>query len=104
MAYRKMQHPASGYAVVADAAVVVGVCTGCRVAATGVGAKATRLGATEQALVGQALTPEAIVAAAKHAGDDVEFLGDIYASEAYCAQLLKVYARRALLAAAEAAH
>jgi len=108
MAYRKMQHPASGYAVVGVAAVVstdeAGVCASCRVAATGAGAKATRLSATEQALIGQALTPEAIAAAAEHAGDDVEFLGDIYASEAYRAQLLKVYAKRALLAAAEAAH
>jgi CO/xanthine dehydrogenase FAD-binding subunit len=33
----------------------------------------------------------------------MDFLGDIYASESYRAHLVKVYAKRALMAAVEAA-
>ncbi len=107
MSYQKFQHPASGYAVVGAAAVVTlgadGACQDCRVAVTGAGPKATRQTAVEDALKGQALTPELIARASAHAGEGMDFLGDIYASETYRAHLTKVYTKRALLAAMEAA-
>jgi carbon-monoxide dehydrogenase medium subunit len=107
MSYQKFQHPASGYAVVGVATVVTlgadGACQGCRVAVTGAGPRATRQTAVEDALKGQRLTPELIAQASERAGEGMDFLGDIYASEGYRAHLTKVYTKRALLAALEAA-
>ncbi len=107
MSYQKFAHPASGYAVVGVAAVVTlgddGAARECRVAVTGAGPKATRATATEDALTGQSPTPDAIAQAAERAGDGMDFLGDIYASESYRAHLVQVYTKRALLAAVEAA-
>jgi len=107
MSYQKFAHPASGYAVVGVAAVVTlgadGACQDCRVAVTGAGPKATRQTAVEDALKGQQLTPELIAQASAHAGEGMDFLGDIYASESYRAHLVKVYTKRALTAALEAA-
>ncbi len=104
MSYQKFAHPASGYAVVGVAAVVTvegGKCTNARVAVTGAGAKAVRLTAVEDALVGKELTDEHVAAAAEQAGDGIDYLGDIYASEDYRAHLVKVFAKRAVLAAAK---
>ena len=107
MSYQKFAHPASGYAVVGVAAVVTlgadGACQDCRVAVTGAGPKATRQTAVEDALKGQQLTPELIAQASAHAGEGMDFLGDIYASESYRAHLVKVYTKRARTAAREAA-
>jgi len=106
MSYQKFAHPASGYAVVGVAAVVTlgadGACQDCRVAVTGAGPKATRQTAVEDALKGRQLTPELIAQASEHAGEGMDFLGDIYASESYRAHLVKVYTKRALTAALEA--
>jgi carbon-monoxide dehydrogenase medium subunit len=106
-AYVKHPHPASHYAVVGVAAVVTrdaaGNCTGCRVGITGASSKAVRATATEAALAGKPLTPENIAEAANHASDGMDFLGDSYASEEYRAHLTRVYAKRALMAAAERA-
>src|SRR3954447_2433868 len=105
MSYQKFSHPASGYAVVGAAAVVTlddaGNCTSARIAVAGAGPKATRLTAMEDALVGKALTEENVAAAAEGAADGMDFLGDIYASEEYRAHLTKVFAKRAVLAAAK---
>jgi carbon-monoxide dehydrogenase medium subunit len=105
MSYQKFSHPASGYAVVGAAAVVTlddaGNCTSARIAVTGAGPKATRLTAMEDALAGKALTEENVAAAAEGATDGMDFLGDIYASEEYRAHLTKVFAKRAVLAAAK---
>ncbi|MDP9372444.1 MAG: xanthine dehydrogenase family protein subunit M [Chloroflexota bacterium] len=105
MSYQKFAHPASGYAVVGVAAMVQlgadGACQDCRVAVTGAGPKATRLTAVEDALRGQQLTPELIGQAAERAGQDMEFLGDIFASEGYREHLTKVYTKRALMKALE---
>lgn len=106
-AYKKFSHPASGYAVIGAAAVVTlnddGTCASARVAVTGAGPKATRLTSMEEALVGKKLDEASVADAASSAGEGMDFLGDIFASEEYRAHLVKVYARRAVLAAAEAA-
>lgn len=102
--YQKFSHPASGYAVIGMAAVVTvgddGNCTRARVAVTGAGPKAVRLTSVEEALIGKPLTEENAAAAAKGAGEGMDYLGDIYASEEYRAHLVRVYAKRAVLAAA----
>lgn len=107
MSYQKFGHPASGYAVTGVAAVLTldeaGACQECSVAITGAGTKATRATETESALRGQALDEATIARAAEQAGAGIEFLGDIYASEEYRQQLVRVYARRALSAALQAA-
>jgi carbon-monoxide dehydrogenase medium subunit len=106
-AYVKHPHPASHYAVVGVAALVTrdaaGNCTACRVGVTGAGPKAVRATATEAALTGKALTAENIAEAASHAADGIDCLSDAYASAAYRAHLVQVYARRALTQAAERA-
>ena len=107
MSYQKFSHPASGYAVVGVAAVVTvgadGTCQDCRVAITGAGPKATRATAVEQALTGKKLDADTIAQAAERAGEGMDFLGDIFASEEYRQHLVKVYTRRALTAALEKA-
>ena len=74
--------------------------TDIRVAVTGAGPKAVRLTSMEEALVGKALTEENVAAATEGATDGMDLLGDIYASEEYRAHLTKVFAKRAVLAAA----
>ncbi len=105
--YQKFSHPASGYAVVGVAALVQmgadGACQDCRVAVTGAGPKATRATATEDALKGQQPTEALIAQAAEQAGNGMDFLGDIFASESYRAHLVKVFTKRALLGAMQAA-
>ncbi len=107
MSYQKFAHPASGYAVVGVAATVTlgadGSCQDCRVAVTGAGPKSMRLTAVENALKGQQLTPEIIGQASQQAGAEMDFLGDIYASESYREHLTRVYTKRALLKALESA-
>ena len=107
MAYEKHRHPASGYAVVGVAAVLtVGegdICQAARVAVTGATSKATRASAAEQALVGQALSPDVLAAAGRAAPEGLELNGDLYASEEYRRHLVAVYARRAIERAAERA-
>jgi carbon-monoxide dehydrogenase medium subunit len=106
-AYQKFANKASHYAIVGVAAAVEldagGVCRRITIGVTGAGAKAVRARAVEDALRGKALTDEAIRAAAERAGDDVEPLGDLHASEEYRAHLTKVYIRRAVSAAAQRA-
>jgi aerobic carbon-monoxide dehydrogenase medium subunit len=95
VAYEKTEQKASGFALAA-AAVVIGA-EGVRVGITGVAAKAYRASAVEQALDGQR-TPSAsaIAAAAAHAADGVEPLGDIHASAEFRAHLAQVNTRRAI--------
>jgi carbon-monoxide dehydrogenase medium subunit len=104
MSYQKFSHPASGYAVVGAAAVVTldaaGNCASARIAVTGAGPKAVRLTGMEDALAGKAITEESATAAAEGATDGMDLLGDIYASEEYRAHLTKVFAKRAVIAAA----
>lgn len=107
MAYEKFAHPASGYAVVGIAAVIGvdadGICRECRVGITGAGAKATRAGATETALLGELLTGERIRQASRHAAAGVDLLSDLVASERYRAHLVTALTDRALRTARERA-
>lgn len=101
-AYVKFAHPASGYAVVGAAAYVKregGKVTACRVAITGAGQKVERQTAVEQAMLGSDGGAEAIAAASAKAGEGMDILGDIHASEDYRRAMVKVYAKRALAAA-----
>jgi carbon-monoxide dehydrogenase medium subunit len=95
--YKKFAHPASGYAVVGVAVVVRGAgnkIDDAAVGITGVGEIAYRAAAVEDALHGKPAS--AIAEASKHAADEVEALGDNYASADYRRHLAQVYTRRAL--------
>ncbi|MGQ0603576.1 MAG: FAD binding domain-containing protein [Anaerolineales bacterium] len=106
-AYLKHAHPASGYAVVGVAAIVMvanGKVTAARVAVGGVTVNPVRASAAEAALVGQAPTAENIAAAAAKVGQALTSpLSDAYASGEYRQHLATVLAKRALLKAAERA-
>jgi aerobic carbon-monoxide dehydrogenase medium subunit len=106
-AYEKLRHPASRYAIVGVAAYVRldgdGKVATARVAVTGAGPKATRQPAAEAALADSAGDADAIAAASEKAGQDMDFLGDIHASEEYRRAMVKVYARRAITKAVERA-
>jgi len=106
-AYVKFANPASGYAVVGVAAVVTlgadGSIADVRVAITGAGDHTTRATGVEDALKGQQPSVDAIAAAAAHAAEGIETMGDIHASAEYRAELTRVYARRAIQKAVERA-
>jgi carbon-monoxide dehydrogenase medium subunit len=99
-AYAKLKHPASRYAIVGVAAYVKlgadGKVAAARIAVTGAGPKAVRQSAAEAALVGSAGDDAAVAAASDVAGGEMEYLGDIHASEDYRRAMVKVYAKRAL--------
>ena len=98
-AYAKLKHPASRYAIVGVAAMVTmsgGKISAARVAVTGAGPQATRQAACEQALIGSDGGEAAVKAAAALAGTDMDYLGDIHASEEYRQAMVKVYAARAI--------
>jgi carbon-monoxide dehydrogenase medium subunit len=100
-AYVKFEHPASHYALTGVAAAVKldgsGNVERVRVGVTGVGPKAYRATAVEEALVGKGA--DAVADAASHAADGIDCNDDIHASAEYRAHLAAVFARRALQAA-----
>ena len=102
-AYVTLEQPASGYATVGVAAVVVieqvGGIAEANVALTGVGDMAYRASAVEAALAGSDGSPASIAAAAAHATDGVEVASDIHADRAYRTAMAAVYTRRAIEAA-----
>lgn len=106
-AYAKLRHPASRYAIVGVAAYVKlgadGEVSAARIAVTGAGPKAERQASAESALIGSDGSAEAIAAAAEQAGDAMDFLGDIHASEEYRRAMVKVFTRRAVTSALERA-
>lgn len=108
-AYAKLFNPASRYAMVGAAAVVKvanGVCSAASVAIGGLTPKATATPSVVAALVGKALTPENIAAAAQAVVndlDDDDLLGDIHASASYRKAMAPVMVKRALSKAAERA-
>lgn len=108
MVYRKLRHPASGYALVGVAAMLErdsdGICRGCRVAVTGAGRRAVRAKAVEAALQGQRLAPDTIAQAAEHASEGVDLLSDLHAGPEYRALLVRTYVKRALLDATPVLH
>lgn len=98
-AYAKMRQPASRYAIVGVAAYVKlegGKVSAARVGVTGAGTIAVRQPELEQALIGTDGSDAAIAAAAEKAGQDVDYLGDIHASNEYREAMVKVYTKRAL--------
>jgi len=103
-AYTKHDHPASGYAVVGVAAVVMvsgGVCSGASIAVGGATPKPVTATAAAGALKGQKLTADNIAAAAARVADAItDPLSDYYASGEYRQHLATVLAKRALTAAA----
>lgn len=107
VSYQKFAHPASGYAVTGVAAMVTlddaDACIESRIAITGAGATAVRATESEAMLRGTDLNGGSIDRAAESAVSGIDFLGDIYASEEYREQLVRVYTKRSLLAALRAA-
>jgi len=102
VAYVKLPHPASRYAVVGVAAYVTfagGKVTAARIGVTGAGARAERQPAAESLLVGSDGGAEAIAAAAAQSGSTMDVLGDIHAGEEYRRAMINVYTRRALVQA-----
>ncbi len=102
-AYQKFDQPASHYALTGVAAVVSlqnGTISSARIGVTGVGPKAYRARAVEQALVGKPADEEAVKAAVQTVADGIDVQGDIHASPDYRAHLARVLTRRAVLEAA----
>ena len=98
--YRKVRHPASGFAVVGVAVSLLlgadGSCESASIGITGVASKAYRAVAVEAALQGQQLSDQTIAGAAAHATDGVDANSDLYATEDYRRHLAQVYTRRAI--------
>jgi carbon-monoxide dehydrogenase medium subunit len=102
-AYQKFDQPASHYALTGVCALISmngGSIASARIGVTGVGPKAYRATAVEQALVGQPATDDAVKAAVQTVADGIDVLGDIHASPEYRAHLARVLTRRAVLQAA----
>ena len=105
-AYQKFDQPASHYALTGVCALVTlndGSIASARIGVTGVGPKAYRPTAVEQALVGKPAEEEAVKAAVQTVADGIDVQGDIHASPDYRAHLARVLTRRAVLQAAERA-
>ncbi len=98
-AYAKHPHPASGFAVAGVAVAIAAnpdrTVSTARVAVTGACAKAQRLSATENALMGKPLNADNIQAAAM-TDNMLDCLSDQYASAEYRAHLSRILARNAL--------
>ncbi len=103
-AYAKHEHPASGYAVVGAAVMLMasgGNCTGAHIAVGGATANPVRASAAEAALVGQPLSAANLAAAAaKAAAAIVNPLSDYYASAEFRTHLATVMVKQALTEAA----
>jgi len=105
-AYQKFDQPASHYALTGVCAVITlnaGTIGSARIGVTGVGPKAYRPTAVEQALIGKPAEEEAVKAAVQTVADGIDVQGDIHASPEYRAHLARVLTRRAVLQAAQRA-
>ena len=103
VAYMKFPHPASRFAVVGVAAVLTvdaGKVGKASVGITGAGTKAVRAKGVEAAITGKAADAASIQAAAERAPEGVDVQADLQGSEDYKKHLLKVFAKRAMEAAA----
>jgi carbon-monoxide dehydrogenase medium subunit len=97
--YRKIRHPASGYAVVGVAVVLylkAGAVVDASVGVTGATARAFNAKAATDFLIGKPLTAETIKQASELVGRDAPCLSDHYASAEYRRHLLQVETARAL--------
>jgi len=106
-AYRRLEQPASGFAI-AGVAAVIGQTGGyaadepvddVRVAVTGVGDHPYRATGVEAALLGTKLEPETLAAAVGGICDGITVQSDIHADRGYRSAMAAVMARRALEAA-----
>lgn len=106
-AYLKVAQAASGFAVVGVAAQLEmdnGKVKSVSIGVTGLAPKAYRASSVEAALTGTTLDDTTLSAAAAKADADAsDAMGDIHASEDYRRHLTRVYAKRALQAAASKA-
>lgn len=101
--YRKIRHPASGYAVVGVAACVRlkdGIVAEITVGVTGAASHAFAANAVADFLTGKPLSRENIEKAALLVSESVECLSDRYATAKYRKHLVKTEIARALLALA----
>lgn len=105
--YVKVRQPASGYATVGIAVTLTkdakGACHSAGVGVTGVAAKPYRERGVEQALKGSALDAKTISSIAAHVADGIDANSDLFTSAEYRKHLAKVYAKRAIEAAANRA-
>jgi len=106
-AYLKFDQPASHYALTGVCAVVTlgaaGTIGTARIGVTGVGPKAYRPTAVEQALQGQPADEETIRGAVESVADGIDVQGDIHAGPEYRAHLARVFTRRAVVLAVQRA-
>jgi carbon-monoxide dehydrogenase medium subunit len=101
--YRKIRHPASGFAVVGVAVGVGlqnGIVTAMSIGITGAASHAFPGQAATDFLNGKPLSQQNIEHAAELVSETTECLSDRYASAAYRANLIRIEVRRALLALA----
>jgi carbon-monoxide dehydrogenase medium subunit len=98
--YATLEQPASGYAMVGVAAVLIfgadDRVAWAGIGVTGVSDRAYRATGVEQALVGTDASPAAIAAAVSRVIDGHEVTSDIHAGRGYRAAMAVVYARRAI--------
>ncbi len=99
-AYMKLHQPASGFAIVGAAVRLTvskaGRIEEVRVGITGVGLKAYRAVAVENALQGSNAEDKVFAEAARAAAQGAEPLSDLHASAAYRTEMAAVFTRRAL--------
>jgi len=99
-AYEKLHQPASGFAIVGvSARLVLGkgeTIEDAAIGVTGLGPKAFRAAAVEQALRGKKTSSKLFAEAATHAAQGIEPLSDLHASADYRREMASVYTRRAL--------
>jgi len=99
-AYEKLANPASGYAIVAVAAVATlgenGTIATARIGITGTAEMAYRPTSVEQALVGGGSDDATLKTATSTATDGVDVLGDIHAPSDYRARVTRNLVRRAV--------
>jgi carbon-monoxide dehydrogenase medium subunit len=104
-AYLKMAQQASGFAIVAVAVSLrvdaKGRCEEIGIGVTGLGDKPFRARAVEARLRGNKLTPKLIAASAAQVADGLDPLEDLHAAAPFRAHLARVYAARAIQAAAK---
>ena len=103
-AYAKFPHPASRFAVVGVAAVLTldggGKISKASIGITGAGTKATRAKGVEAAIAGKPADAASIQAAASSAAEGVDVQAELQGSVEYKQHLLRVFAKRAMEAAA----
>jgi carbon-monoxide dehydrogenase medium subunit len=107
-AYRCLEQPASGFAIAGVCAVIgrsgggaSGPVDDVRVAVTGVGDRAYRATAVEDALRDSSLDGDALAGAVAKITDGIDVQGDIHADRTYRSAMARVMARRALETARE---